>query len=963
MPEDVSQDDIDKLLDEALGGPTSSIKDDLDEQDDSGADQSQAGIDALLSDAMGGDSGGAEEPPESSTSESDIDSLLEGSAGNEETTAGDESQGQSDIDALLSGGDAGEDEQPASETKEHTQEDIDALLGDSAEAEEVPAEEDTGGAQSQDDIDALLSGALGDEGDEAPAPDEAPADEIPAEDAAGGAQSQDDIDALLSGALGDEGDETSASDEAPADEIPAEEDAGGAQSQDDIDALLSGALGDEGDENPAEEVPAEEDAGGAQSQDDIDALLSGALGDEGDEASVEESPVEEDTGGAQSQDDIDSLLSGALGGEEDSLPADEDSGTAQGQDDIDSLLSGAIGDDEGSPGQDIPDGKSASAQTLIADSGILEGAELEATAEEDEEVTAAEEPAAAEEEIGTADDLADLLGDTASEETAEGVQGEEKTLPEPEQSVDDLLGDISDEEVSIDESELDKTTDLGMGDSLENILSDNSSDIMPDDSDEISSTVSQAFDEVSPALESALNAPAEDGEEKEDILGSSPPPADSVVGKLDNIDEKYKIDISSISESLSLLQSGSEIEGITGEIASLLGQLSERARKYQSAYQGGNQEITDLRSRLRAAEKRVSLLNSEKISLQEEMTVLRSRVASTEEEHVTYVEKSQSDISSLQVKVRERDNRLRQLESEIESLNTELKNSHTVAANSDVESRRAMFELERIRSDHEAEKQERVRLQRMLDTREQEIQAIQSRSAGEASSLFMDELHRLIRRLESELNVRTGAAREALSALDLLSGQSDNPQAVSVARKNLLVASGVDENSDALKYLGRMQDMPGGERKVSGTLESGDFAVNLDDFSKDLNALEMEEACLKAGRILSERSAPPHAVMDRMYNSAPLRTENAGKHLVAIIMLFKNIDQAQKSADTERGRETSDTEKVYVMMFDMLHYLVRIKAINKSTPEAWSFFLDVRGRYSFITSDAQWTAYKDKQLK
>ncbi len=722
--------------------------------------------------------------------------------------------------------------------------------------------------------------------------------------------SQDDIDKLLEEALG--GPTSSAdTDENTNDKA--------SSSQDGIDALLSDAMGGDTD---SVDVPPEatvDNSGGTQSQDDIDALLAGA-----NNAPTAES--DKDSGGAQSQDDTDALLSGALGEPENDSPVEaseekesEDSGGAQSQDDIDALLSGVVTkEDEKEENIEESLSNASSAETLIADESLSK----------------------------------QLVDNELSSEVEVPAAEESKT-----DSEDDLLdGLLSDKE----DSGLDKTTNLVIPDVLDNAIMDDGSTQKLEETatgSSVEKSMAEAFDEVSPALASALNEHSSDGHIAEDVMGLSTPHTGTSIGESQN---KYKIDVSSISESFSLLQSGSEIEGITGEIASLLGQLSERARRSQSAFESSNQEIGDLRSRLRAAEKRVSLLNSEKISMQEELTVLKSRIASTEEEHIFYVEKSQSDISSLQIKVRERDNRLRQLETEIESTTHELKNNHNLVANADVESRRSIFELERTKTELDAERQERARLQRMLDMREQEIQAIQSRSAGEASSLFMDELHRLIRRLESELNVRTGAAREALQAIE---GNPSDPAAVDIARKNLLIASGIDEDSDTLEELNRLERQTGGVMKNAGTFKAGNFSVSLDEFSTDLNNLEMEEACIKAGRILSEKSATPVAVMDRIYKTDSLRTEKAGNHLVALIMLFQSIDKAQKKFDSVRGRENSDTEKTYVMIFDMLHYLVRIKAINKSTPEAWSFFLEIRGKYSFITSDTQWSVYRDKQLK
>jgi hypothetical protein len=49
-------------------------------------------------------------------------------------------------------------------------------------------------------------------------------------------------------------------------------------------------------------------------------------------------------------------------------------------------------------------------------------------------------------------------------------------------------------------------------------------------------------------------------------------------------------------------------------------------------------------------------------------------------------------------------------------------------------------------------------------------------------------------------------------------------------------------------------------------------------------------------------------------------------------------------------------------MFDFLHNLVRLKIVTRLAGEVWRIFLDLRGRFSFVTSDRQWAEYRDNTL-
>ena len=48
--------------------------------------------------------------------------------------------------------------------------------------------------------------------------------------------------------------------------------------------------------------------------------------------------------------------------------------------------------------------------------------------------------------------------------------------------------------------------------------------------------------------------------------------------------------------------------------------------------------------------------------------------------------------------------------------------------------------------------------------------------------------------------------------------------------------------------------------------------------------------------------------------------------------------------------------------FDLLHALVRLKLVSRATPAIWDLFLELRGRFSFLTSDRQWKEYRDRVL-
>ncbi len=119
---------------------------------------------------------------------------------------------------------------------------------------EPAAEESSGGKLSQEQIEAMMAGAMG--GESAPAP--------AAEEPSGGKLSQEQIEAMMAGAMG------GGSAPAPA----AEEPSGGKLSQEQIEAMMAGAMGGGSAPAPA----AEEPSGGKLSQEQIEAMMAGAMG-------------------------------------------------------------------------------------------------------------------------------------------------------------------------------------------------------------------------------------------------------------------------------------------------------------------------------------------------------------------------------------------------------------------------------------------------------------------------------------------------------------------------------------------------------------------------------------------------------------------------------------------------------------------------------------------------------------
>lgn len=962
MPDDISQEDIDKLLEEALGGPAPSFDDEPKVDDDATAAGDADGVGpGPAGSILGGSAEGPEDsaPAVEGSGDVPLDGLEPG--GGQVETGG--AQSQDDIDALLSGALDGQDdretappaakagggeeppsEAPAAEPGEgpQSQDDIDALLAGAldggslekeASAPEAEPKGDGGSAQSQDDIDALLSDALGaGGGEEVRSPAAAPAPE-----AGGGAQSQDDIDALLAGALGGGGSEEAAGAEPAA---AAEEGGGAVQSQDDIDALLSSALGG-GEAEPVSESPPAE--GGAQSQDDVDALLQSALGGDG-TASQEQGGVDallstgsgaeaEAPSESQSQDDIDSLLSDALGRAPEDLTtagASADEAAAEvGADGVDALLSedeesaSAAPDDEGEDDAGI--------DALLAgleDTGSADGSD-ESEGDDAAETTLAGKPVVSERATET-----ELPAITGAE--ARGTrEADIPVVPAEQDGDDDILASALGDEPSPAESVPEtKQVEVSGGAPPDTVVRM--------EEGLASAEAAAARTILSPPAERAPQAPPVPHAEE----GHAPASADEHVAR--------------VMDSLRLVDSGSEIEGITGEIAGLLGQLAERARRHEHSAETRQHEINDLRAKVRAAERRADVLGSEKQVLEEELLEVRSRLSAHERDHLQAAEARQAEIASLQVGVRERDGRIRQLEGQVESLNLELGELRQNLTEMEVSCRKAQFEQERARNDLEAERQERARLHRALEAREKELQAIQAHASGEASTLFIDELHRLVRRYESELNACTGAARDALAALERIPADGIEPRLYQMLVDGVRSAAGLQRGGDTLGAISRETSPPvaAGEEAEGAPLAG----LSLDELGLDLQALELKGAAAKVSGLLARKLATPAQVMETIYQADALRSPRVANQMPSLVGMLSRIREAQTAADQVLGHESPETDRLYVQIFDLLHQLVRVKAVSKATPGAWQFFLDVRGRYSFITSDAQWSGYRDKVL-
>lgn len=327
-------------------------------------------------------------------SQEDIDSLLNDSVPDGDTSNIEEDAGelsQDDIDSLLNGPDQDDDDSDNEETDagELSQDDIDSMMNDNALDGDEP-EQDDAGELSQDDIDSLLNGPDQDEDDADTGEDDA------------GELSQDDIDSLLNepdqedddsdnilddddddelislediqGAMGDDTQETDVSDSEP---IPAAEtdsepeDIEPESTREDEDPALEdtpviqGSGQDEDPlDDPIDEGQAADVADCMLTQEAMDALIEAGLqtpddqaedaGDDDNTLTGEiEQAFETDVGGEEesplepeddvTQEDIDALLQQS---DETDDFLDEDEDILISQDDINTLLMAADQEDE-----------------------------------------------------------------------------------------------------------------------------------------------------------------------------------------------------------------------------------------------------------------------------------------------------------------------------------------------------------------------------------------------------------------------------------------------------------------------------------------------------------------------------------------------------------------------------------------------------------------------------------------
>jgi flagellar basal body-associated protein FliL len=327
----ISQEDIDLLMKEADSlGPEAFAGSDADAKAsdvpsaDTGSDDliSQDDIDALLSLADKGSSGNASEPEDDVISQEDIDALLEGTSTPnppEPTPPDDDASdldmvSEEDIEQLLRSEsfDIPDTSPPEPKAEANgldtiTQEDLKDL---SATSEiRADAGPDTDGDDdaliSQDDIDALLSGAGAARKQAEPAP---PKTEAPK------AKEPEQPEPPEMAQAADESDEDSLI------------------SQEDIDSLLAGAEASEIQDRPGE--PDDSDDSNLISQEDIDKLLLGNTEDKG---------TDDDLIG---EEDIDRLLNATQPVDDEGLAGFTEQEKLISQEDIDQLLNEDMGEME-----------------------------------------------------------------------------------------------------------------------------------------------------------------------------------------------------------------------------------------------------------------------------------------------------------------------------------------------------------------------------------------------------------------------------------------------------------------------------------------------------------------------------------------------------------------------------------------------------------------------------------------
>ena len=676
--------------------------------------------------------------------------------------------------------------------------------------------------------------------------------------------------------------------------------------QDDIDKLLQDALvgGDPKEESPP--PASEEEERGAASQDDIDALFA-AVG--GDSAPVNPAPApapaptpapapkpapEPEPEGIASQDDIDALFSA-----------------------VDEAASAA------------PSGTSES-DTVDFDAGSADQ-----------------------------DNAADLFESQLAEVDAAAAAAEQSETSD----LDALLSSIVGEEPlnESDETSTVETPDVGAID-MEELLKQVSAAAPPPPPKALPS-------QRPPPADLNLNADTtildmSSGDISRVLAGAghtppaSPPPAPPVppppaVASAPSIPSAAP----GARREYSVLYGAGEVESVANQISALLSSLSEKAHGYMQSWIAADSEAKELRSRALGEERRRSSLEGEKTALTKEIDDLRTRLGQIEGAKITVEEARRTAETSFQSRVRELESHVKLLGSESESLKDELTHARNQATGVDIESRRARFEADRLKSELESERMERLRVQRALENREKELQAVQAQSSGQASSLFIDELHRLVRRLESELDARTSGAHEALKQLDRLDASEAMVPVVANLRAALMRAMGnADDPDDAIKALGR--EAAG----VRGPAALAPGKAELLSFETAISTYNLVGAVEVAGALLREVRATPGLLMRKIYQCPALRRPEVGDNLGDLARLLEGLRTVQEASDRSRGSESGESEVFYVHLFDFLHNLVRLKIVTRMSGDIWRLFLDLRGRFSFVTSDKQWAEYRDGAL-
>ncbi len=717
--------------------------------------------------------------------------------------------------------------------------------------------------------------------------------------------------------------------------------------QDDIDKLLQEAMLGGAPEEAAPPPPAEgapepmEEERGPASQDDIDALFAAVGSDPDPSPAAGPAPTppppppppapepDEDLEGVANQDDIDALFSAVGAGAvpaaapvpKPPAPPAEDGGVAN-QDDIDALFSSMA---DAGPGESPSDTETVDSLPPTPPEKSFESR----LAEAEEEAAGAQD----------GDDVADLDALLSSIAGAEEAFAGPPAAPAPGKAAAAPDGDLDMEELLKQINEAAPPPPP-----------------KPPAQPAAAATVgaeTAVIDFSQPGITSALTGagmkPAAPAAPAPAPTPPPPPPPSAMPPAPPAAAGQRR--------EFSVLYGAGEVESVANQINSLLSAMSEKAHGYMQAWIAADSEAKELRTRALAEERRRISLESEKAAMGRQLDEIRSKLGEVEGAKIAGEESRRTLETSFQAKVRELESRVSMLTSEADTLKEELTRARNQATGVDIESRRARFEVDRLKNEVESERMERLRIQRALENREKEIQAVQAQSSGQASSLFIDELHRLVRRLESELEARTSGAHEALKQLDRMEVPEPLVPVAANLRAALMQALGADgDPDDALKALGR--EAAG----VRGPAAVAPAKTGVVSFETALSTLNLSGAIDVAGTLLREAKATPGLLMRKIYQCPALRRPEVADHLADLARLLEGLRTVQESADRTRGSESGESEVFYVHMFDFLHNLVRLKLVTRLTGDVWRVFLDLRGRFSFVTSDKQWAEYRDKTL-